>query len=108
MKREIRFDKVSLLFLEDLADILLDKEYFSFTETADEYIEDLVAFILKNIDTIPHKPAPTYFAKYGKNLFYISYNRNNRTTWYILFEKTVTHYLIRYITNNHVAGQYFV
>jgi len=107
LKREIKFDKTALLFLEDLANILLIKEYFSFTETADAYIDDLVAFVLENIDTFPHKPAPSFFSKYGKNLLYIPYNRNNRTTWYILFEKSPSHYLIRYITNNHVAGQYF-
>lgn len=105
--REIRFDNLALFFLDDLAKLLIGKEYFSFTETADAYIDDLVAFILKNINSTPHKPAPTFFAKYGKNLLYISYNRNSRTTWYILFEKTATHYLIRYITNNHAAGQYF-
>lgn len=49
--REIKFDKLALLFLEDLANILIDKEYFSFTTTADNYIDDLVAFVLKNIHT---------------------------------------------------------
>lgn len=107
MKKEIKFDRVSLLFLEDLADILLAEEYFSFTETADSYIDDLVGFIVRNIDDYPHKTAPTFLLNTAKNLFYISYSRNNRTTWYILFEKTTSHYLIRCITNNHVSGHYF-
>ena len=107
MKSEIKFDNGALSFLEDLADILLIKDYFSFVATADAYIDDLVAFILKSIPTMPHKPAPPYFAKYGEDLHYISYHRNKRTTWYILFEKTGNYYLIRHITNNHVAGKYF-
>ncbi|NLB26014.1 MAG: hypothetical protein GX820_04895 [Bacteroidales bacterium] len=107
MKKEIKFEKTALSFLEDLADILLIKEYFSFVETADRYIEDIVSFIMDNIYTAPHKSAPPYFAKYGKSLFYISYNRNKNTTWYIFFEKTAHHLLIRHITNNHIAGKYF-
>ena len=105
--REIKFDNLALSYLYELAKLLFDKEYFSFVETADKYIDDIVAFILKNIHTFPHKKAPAYFSKYGKKLFYISYHRNQRTTWYILFEKTNAHFLIRYITNNHIAGQYF-
>ena len=107
MKKEIKFDEVALSFLEELADILLIKEYFSFVETADAYIDDIVYFVVDNIHTLPHKPAPPYFVKFGKNLFYIPYNRNKNTTWYIFFEKTTHHFLIRHITNNHVAGQYF-
>lgn len=107
MKREIKFDQVALSFLDELADILISEEYFSFTDTADAYIEDLVKFILENIDMYPHKPAPPYFAKYGENLFYILYNRNKNTTWYIFFEKTAHHFLIRHISNNHVVGKYF-
>lgn len=107
MKREIKFDPVALSFLDELANILLAKEYFSFAETADAYIDDIVLFVIENIHTFPHKPAPTYFSKYGKNLFYIPYHRNKNTTWYIFFEKTSHHFLIRHITNNHVVGQYF-
>jgi hypothetical protein len=105
--REVKFDNLALSYLYDLAKLLFDKEYFSFVETADKYIDDIIVFILKNIHTFPHKKAPAYFSKYGKNLFYISYHRNQRTTWYILFEKTNAHFLIRYITNNHKEGQFF-
>ena len=105
--REVKFDNLALSYLYDLAQLLLEKEYFSFTETADKYIEDIVAFILKNIHILSHKKAPAYFSKYRKNLYYITYIRNKRTTWYILFEKTKAHFLIRYITNNHKEGQFF-
>lgn len=107
MKKEIKFDKKVLTFLEYLSEILIDKEYHSFVETADNYIDDIVAFILSHIHIFPHKRAPSYFSKYGKNLYYIFYNRNKNTTWYIFFEKCQNQYLIRHISNNHVVGQYF-
>lgn len=104
---EIRYHKDVLLFLDGLFDILIDEGYFSFYETSALYIEDLVAFVGKSIHTAPHKVAPAYFSRYGRNLYYILYNRNKHTTWYIFFEKTSLHYYIRHITNNHVAGKYF-
>ncbi len=105
--REVKYDNSVIIFLNELTDILLEKGYFSFYETSVEYMWDMLSFVKENIENLPHKPAPSYFAKYGKNLFYISYKRNHQTTWYILFEKTTAHYLVRYITNNHVAGSYF-
>lgn len=105
--KEVKYDKAVILYLDELTDTLIEKEYFSFYDTSVEYIWDLISFVKNNINSLPHKKAPAYFSKYGKKLFYISYNRNQRTTWYILFEKTNAHFLIRYITNNHIAGQYF-
>lgn len=105
--RKIKYDNTVILFLSDLTDILIKEEYFSFYETSVEYMWDLISFVENKIHTIPHKHAPPYFAKYGNNLFYILYNRNRNTTWYILFEKTPYHFLIRHISNNHVVGKYF-
>ncbi|MFA5619229.1 MAG: hypothetical protein WDA08_02865 [Weeksellaceae bacterium] len=67
--REVKFDNLTLSYLYDLAKLLFDKEYFSFVETADKYIDDIIVFILKNIHTFPHKKAPAYFSKYGKICF---------------------------------------
>ena len=106
LKREIKFDKSALFFLEDLTDILITKEYFSFTDTANKYVEDIVSFIIKNINTTKHKVAPPYFNKHGKDMYYITYHRNKNTTWYIFFERTKSHCLIKHISNNHVAGKY--
>jgi len=105
---EIKYHKNVLQYLDELTDILIEKEYFSFYEYSVRYIEDLVDFVKKNIETKPHKPAPVHFSKYGNNLFYITYNRNKQTTWYIFFQKKDSHYFIRYITNSHVEGQFFV
>ena len=104
--QKIKYHRDVLLFLDELADILIEKGYFSFYEYSAEYIEDLVNYVEDNIITKPHKPAPPHFSKYGNDLFYITYNRTKQTTWYIFFQKTDSFYFIRYITNNHVAGQF--
>ena len=105
---EIKYHKDVLSFLDELVDILIDENYFYFYEYSAQYIEDLVLYVKNNIASRPHKKAPVYFSKYGDNLFYITYRRNQQTTWYILFQKTGQRYFICYITNNHVAeSQYF-
>ena len=104
---EIKYHKDVLSFLDELTDVLIEKGYFSFYEYSAEYIEDLVDYVKNNITIKPHKLAPSHFSKYGSNLFYITYNRNKQTTWYILFQKTGSFYFIRYITNNHIAGHFF-
>src|SRR5690606_8742377 len=105
--KEIRYHKKVLEFFDELFDLLIDKGYFSFYETSAKYLEDLIQFVEDNIEIFPHKNAPDYFSKYGSNLFYISYERNSQTTWYIFFEKGIDFYFIKYITNNHVSGKYF-
>lgn len=107
MKKEVKFDKKVLNSLNELHNLLLEYEYHSFIETANNYIEDIVGFITLKIHTFLPKPAPTYFSKYGKNLFYIFYSRNKNTTGYIFFEKTEEHYFIKHISNNHIVGHYF-
>ena len=39
-------------------------------------------------------------------MYYITYQRNSNTTWYIFFSVIGDTYFIKYITNNHVSGQY--
>jgi hypothetical protein len=105
---EIRYHKNVLLFLDELTDILIDKGYFSFYEYSVKYVENLVCYVKEYIDLLPHRKTPDYFSKYGDNLFYITYKKNKRTTWYILFQKTKQYYFIRHITNNHTDEyQYF-
>ena len=93
--------------LEELFDILVERGYFSYDEYALKYIDDIESFIQSSIYTYPKRRVPSLLASYGHNLMYISYKRNARTTWYILFEESETAFFIRHITNNHVSGQYF-
>ncbi|NLO69795.1 MAG: hypothetical protein GX102_02350 [Porphyromonadaceae bacterium] len=96
-------------YLYELSEILHDKEYFGFLETAEKYVEEL----FKDIETsLPYKLkhiAPQYFERYGKKLFYATFVKNKHTTWYVFFStyQNVDNeliYLVTYISNNHVIG----
>jgi hypothetical protein len=87
--------------LDNLITKLFFKNYFSYLEDSKQYVTDLVEFVEKNIATKTKKPAPIYFLKFGKNLQYITYKRNKRTTWYIFFQQKDNKFLVKHITNNH-------
>ena len=97
-------------YLEELSYILYEKGYFGFLDTSEKYVEELFDDIKKNLPTKLHKPAPKYFDKYGKNMYYASFVKNKHTTWYAFFTKYDDNgeiiYLVRYIANNHTVAQY--
>ena len=69
--------------LYGLIKILVEKEYLGTYPFAISYVEELIA-----------------------DMYYITYQRNSNTTWYIFFSVIGDTYFIKYITNNHVSGQY--
>jgi len=85
--------------LNDLIDVLFVAEYFSFKQSAIEYVTDIENFIYA-IPSLKHKLCKN--KKYGT--WYCKYKRNHQTTWYIIFDKEDDLYLIKYITNNHTKG----
>jgi len=97
-------------YMKKLQIILYEKNYFGFEETAQKYTDGLIDDIENNLPIKQHNPAPKYFDKYGKGLYYASFNKNKQTTWYAFFNKYEANkeiiYLIRYIANNHTAAQY--
>jgi hypothetical protein len=97
-------------YLNNLVTILYEKEYFGFEEFAINYVNELLDDILTNLSAKLHRPAPEYFDKYGKNLYYACFKKNKHTTWYAFFTKynknDDTIYLVRYIANNHTVAQY--
>jgi hypothetical protein len=99
-------------FYYDLEVILLEKGYFGFKDTADEYVADLFFDIKINLPQKRHIPAPGYYDKYGKGMYYASFTRNRHTTWYAFFakykENGETIYLIRYIGNNHTEARHLL
>ena len=101
---------IVLEYLENLVPILYEKGYFSFADTAQKYVDDLSDDIFDNLPQKRHKPAPKYYDKYGKGLYYAIFTKNKRTIWYAFFSKYresgETVYLIRYIGNNHTDAQY--
>ena len=97
-------------YFYELSYILYEKDYFSFLDKSEQYVEELIRDIQENLPTKRHKPALNHFNEYGKNMKYASFKKNRRTTWYAFF-KTYrkdgeTFCLVRYIANNHVIAQY--
>lgn len=94
------------LFLNKLSDVLFEKNYFSYLQYSENYVEELTNFIEQNISNYSHKDTPKKLIKFGTN--YLFYKANNRTTWYIFFEKQDHRFLITYITNNHIQDISFL
>jgi len=96
--------------LEDLSVLLYEKGYFSFQDTALEYVLELYDDIVLTLPMRQHKPASSYFDRYGTDMHYASFRKNKQTTWYAFFatyyENGNTIYLVRHIANNHTVAQY--
>ena len=84
--------------LDDLIDILIEDDYFSFLENAISYLIEIYDFIY----SIPtQRKKPTHRNRYGN--WYCAFKINKHTTWYISFNVEGEEYNITYITNNHTA-----
>ncbi|MDR0437058.1 MAG: hypothetical protein LBH22_02010 [Bacteroidales bacterium] len=99
-----------LEYLEDLSEVLYEKGYFSFEDTASEYVLELYDDIVLTLPTRHHKPAPLHFDRYGEDMDYAVFRKNKNTSWYVFFtsyevENRVI-YLVRHIANNHTVAQY--
>ena len=86
-------------FLNELIEILFRKEYFGFEDAAQFYVQQIYDFIETDLINFPNKSTPKSLRKWGSN--YVFYRPNQRTTWYIFFEKSTNSYIITHITNNH-------
>jgi hypothetical protein len=107
MEREIIYAKEVELFLDELLIILFKKGYFGFPNSAKTYVDRIFDYVEQNTGILPGHAAPPHFSKYAKNTSYIIYRANKSTVWYILYQRRDNVFLIRHITNNHVAAQYF-
>ena len=94
--------------LYELIEVLIEKEYLGTYPFAISYVEDLIADIQQNIHSKLKKKAPAFFERYGKDMYYITYQRNINTTWYVFFSIIEESYFVRYISNNHASGQYIL
>jgi hypothetical protein len=99
MVGKIEFSPEIIEYLDSLVFKLYEKEYFGFIENSFEYIENLVQHVMKEIHSIPHKKTPKELISYRN--FYMTYHSNQRTTWYILFDKNEEDILVTFIFNNH-------
>ena len=97
-------------YYSELENILYEKGYFSYEYESIKYVDDLILDIKTNLPNRQHKPAPEYYSKYGKDLYYATFRKNKRTQYYAFFSKYVeneeTVYLVRYIGNNHTDAQH--
>jgi len=100
----------ALDYIESLVPILYENGYFSYEEDAQKYIKNLYDDIKTILPVRIHRPAPKYFNKYGKNMKYAFFKKNNNTTWYVFFKLYNKNgekiFLVRYIANNHTIAQY--
>ncbi len=86
-------------YIENLIDILFEEEYFGFEIYAQNYGAKIIDFVEENIISFPAKKTPIQLKYFGSN--YIFYKSNQRTTWYIFFEKSENNYLVTNIINSH-------
>lgn len=89
-----------ITFLNELIAQLFYKEYFGFEDSAQLYVQKIYDYIENDLINFPHKKTPRKLKNFGS--YYAFYKPNNRTTWYIFFEKSNNRYLITHLTNNHV------
>jgi hypothetical protein len=73
---KVIFKNKVLDYLDELVYILFKKEYFSYSENAQRYVDKIVDFIVFEINSFPHKTTPQKLQYLGSN--YIFYNSNNR------------------------------
>ena len=95
----VRYDESVLEYLDQLIYELYRNDYFSFIETAEEYVNKIIDYVEVNIERLQSRKSPAPLKIFGA--YYISYNPNRRTTWYIFFEKKSDHYLVTSILNNY-------
>lgn len=97
---EIIFRKSVTAYLIELVDILYEKEYFSYKESSQEYVNKIYEAIYNDLPHIKHHETPQELKKYGN--YYVKIQGSKRTTWYVFFDTNRSRYIIEFITNNHM------
>lgn len=96
---EVLLTDKAIRYLDDLVEILYNKEYFGYIESVEIYVSEIYSFIQNNISYFPSKKTPPELQNLDTE--YIFYKTKSRTTWYIFFENQDNNYLITNIINNH-------
>ncbi len=107
---KIEFLPEALDYFNELSAILCEKKYFGFKESALKYVDELFEDISMNLAKRQKKPAPHYFDRYGKGMFYTTFKKSKNTQWYVFFTTYQRNgeliFLVRYISNNHVISKF--
>ncbi len=102
---KVKFSQQVRHFIRDWVQILYEKQYFSFYESANKYVANIVEAIYETIshEFIWQVPQQNHFKQlYGDNIKYIRHRvPHSRTVWYIFFEYSESENaaLIVHITN---------
>jgi hypothetical protein len=80
---KVIFKNAVLEYFDNLVYTLFKEEYFGFAESAQNYTDKIVNFIISDISGFLHKKAPKSLQYLGSN--YIFYKPNTGTTWYVFF-----------------------
>ena len=105
-KIEVEITESVIDYLNELITRLFYRDYFSYKIIAQSYVQNIYDFIEHKLPYLPSKHTPKRLDKYGS--YYLFYKANNRTTWYIFFEKLDHRFLITHITNNHIQDISFL
>ena len=98
-------------FLDSLADVLVSEGYKPTYESAERMVDEIIDFIA-NLASVSHYKVSSsteyHFSIYGEDLWYAFFHRKSspHTTWYVFFEKSDHHILVKHISNNWIEGQY--
>lgn len=107
---KVLFSPKVRFYFQDLTDVLFEKEYFGFEESAVLYVRKLIMEIEETLPICYKKVAPAYFNRYGKDMYYSIFWKSKTTQWYAFFTihqlNGETIYFVRYISNNHMIAQY--
>ena len=95
----VRFHPSVAEYFNDLVDILFYENYFTFEEGAIHYVTSLIKLVEDQIQIKKHHLTPSLISVRGK--YSVSFNINQRTTWYFVFEKSDNLYLITYVFDNY-------
>jgi plasmid stabilization system protein ParE len=93
-------------YLNNLVNILYEKDCFGYREAAKKYVIDLRDKIELSLPLLTPR-LPRYRRKiYGKHTKYITIRKNRFTSYYIFFLQKADKYIVTYIGNNHTDAQY--
>lgn len=99
-----------LSYFNAMVDVLYERGYFGFKDSAFCYVEDLLDDIRDNLHLKVKIPAPAYFEKYGQRLLYSVFKSSAATRWYVFYNVYEVEgeqiFLIKYITNNHSVAKF--
>ena len=105
--KEVVYTPQALLQFEESVKELVAQNYFSEEDYAVDYMRDIFRHFALNLQNSVRTKAPSYFERYivdGHELYYVTYRKSSRTTWYAFFEELDKVYSIVYLATNQLIG----